>query len=114
MYKEYEPIEQRLVKVMLMNPTQPEIVLAGTPSGFEMFIKQGKQVLKLYTQRKSPRVFRSPNTAINFLAELGAERIVIVIDGLGNWKPDTYINQSSRPKKATAKKKPNRSMAKHE
>jgi hypothetical protein len=103
MYKEYEPIEQRLVKAMLMNATQPEIVLAGTPSGFEVFVKQGKQVFKLYTQRKSPRVFRSPNTAINFLAELGAERIVI--DGLGNWKPDTYVNQSSRPKKATVKKK---------
>ena len=102
MFNDFEPIEQRLVKAMLMNVSKPEIILKGTSSGFEVFVRQGKQLFKLYTQRKSPRVFRAPNTAINFLAELGAERIVI--DGLGNWKPDTYVNQSSRPKRKEVKK----------
>lgn len=103
MCDEFEPIEQRLFKALLLNvKAKPAVVLKGTPSGFEVLVEQGKTLFKLYTQRKSPRVFRSPNTAINFLAELGAERVVI--DGLGNWKPDTYVNQSSRPKRKAAAK----------
>ncbi|WP_150142559.1 hypothetical protein [Candidatus Enterovibrio escicola] len=97
MFEKYEPIEQRLVKAMLKNEIKPDIILLGTSRGFEVFIRHGKKLFRLYTQRKLPRVFRSPNTAINFLAELGAERIVI--DCLNNWKPDSYINQSSRPKR---------------
>lgn len=107
MFEEYEPIEQRLVKAMLKNEKKPEIILMGTSLGFEVFIRHGKKLFQLYTQRKSPRVFRSPNTAINFLAELGAGRIVI--DGLDNWKPDNYVNQSSRPKRNGAKNKQERS-----
>ena len=36
---------------------------------------------------KSARVFRSPGPAMNFLAEMSVERIVI--GGLGHWKADT-------------------------
>jgi hypothetical protein len=101
MFDNFEPIEQRLFKVLLMNVrTKPEIVLKGTSDGFEVFVTQGKDVFKLFTQRKSARVFKSPSTAINFLVEMGADRIVI--DGLGSWKPDTYVNQNSRPKKKKA------------
>lgn len=101
MFKDYEPIEQRLIKAMLMNPVKPEFFLQGTEQGFEVFLRNGKKIFKLYTQRKAPRIFRSPNTAINFLAELGAESIMI--EGLNNWKPDTYVNQNSRSKKKNAK-----------
>ena len=88
MFDEYEPIEQRLFKALLVNiKAKPEVILSGTPEGFEVFLKQGKKLFKLYTQRKSARVFRSPGMAINFLAEMGAERIVM--EGLGNRKPDT-------------------------
>ncbi len=96
MFDEFEPIEQRLVKWMFMNETKPEIVLKGMEKGFEVFVRRGKKLFKLYTQRKKPRVFKSPNTAINFLAKMGAERIVI--DGLGKWRPDSYVNKSSRTK----------------
>lgn len=78
----FEPIEQRLFKALLMNTqTEPEITLKGVSKGFEVFIRQGDKLFKLYTQRKSARVFRSPITAINFLVDMGIERVVI--DGLG-------------------------------
>lgn len=96
MFSNYEPIEQRLIKAMLMNPVKPDFFLKGTVQGFEVFLKQGDKLFKLYTQRKTPRIFKSPNTAINFLAELGAERIII--EGLGNWKPDTEASQRRKTK----------------
>ena len=88
MFDDDEPIEQRLFKALWVTiKAKPEVILSATPEGFEVFLKQGKKRFKLYTQRKSARVFRSPGTAINFLAEMGAERIVM--EGLGHWKPDT-------------------------
>jgi hypothetical protein len=84
MCNEYQPIEQRLVKLLLSNPIKPEIVLIGTPSGFEVSMVHGQQLFKLYTQRKAPRVFKSPDTAMTYLAELGVDRVVV--NGLINWK----------------------------
>lgn len=89
MLKEYAQIDERLLKVVLMGVMQHEILLNGTPAGFEVFIKQNGRLFKLYTQRKSPRVFRSPNAAISFLRGLGVERVTI--NGLGSWNSSSCL-----------------------
>ena len=73
-----------------------EIQVKGSIKGLEIFIKCGANKYQLYTQRGKPRLFRSPATAVNFLAELGADRLVV--EDLSQWDPASYVNQSSRRK----------------
>jgi len=86
MHSDFEAIEQRYIKAMLLNSNKPDIVLYGSEEGFEVFVIQDKRTFKLHTQRKKSRLFRSPTTAIAFLAELGVERVVI--EGLDKWIPE--------------------------
>lgn len=77
----FEAVEQRIIQALLSNESaKPEVVLHGTPEGFEVVLNQGRKRYKLKTQRKNIRRFKSFNTAISFLVKLGADRVVI--DGL--------------------------------
>lgn len=72
------------------------IHIKGSKDGLQVFIKCGANEYQLYTQRGKPRLFRSPATAVNFIAELGADRLVL--EDLSKWNPASYVNQNSRRK----------------
>ena len=70
------------------------VILNGTTNGFEVVLKIKNEIIKLQTQRKKIRYFKSPSTAINYLAGIGVERLCV--EGLDNWTPDSYVNANSK------------------
>jgi len=70
------------------------VFLNGTMNGFEVVLKIKNEHIKLQTQRKKIRYFKSPSTAINYLVGIGVHRLCV--EGLDSWSPDTYVNQNSK------------------
>lgn len=78
MFDKYEKVDQGIFGMLLGNiRVNASVVLNGTPKGFELYLKQGDRVYKLYTQRKKERIFRSANTAFTFLSGYGVSDIQV-------------------------------------
>lgn len=104
MSESIEPIIQSELKKLLDNvDANAALVLSGTPEGFELTLFSNENTYKLVTQRNTPRLFKSPNTVIKFVAEMGSD--IIRIDGLQNWYADSYVTKTSRSKQAVPAKK---------
>lgn len=82
-----EAVEQRLFKALVQNMNYNNVViLKCSEAGFQVILVQGENEYILHTQRKTVRVFKFPNTAISFVADLGVKEIKI--EGLENWHSD--------------------------
>jgi len=90
MFNNFQKVQISAFKALLRSvSSKPSVILNGTPKGFEVYLTRGDDVYKLYTQRKTERFFKSPNTAFTFLDVMGVNDIEVreigkVVGGSGN------------------------------
>lgn len=71
-HKIISDIEQKHLIALLKNEKlKLNFVLIGKEAGFEIVVESKKETYRLFTQRKKPRLFKSPTTALEFLNEIG-------------------------------------------
>lgn len=76
-------LDQRLLAVMLQGDLTPTVSVVGVESGFEIHVERAGKTYKLETQRRSVRTFKSPTTALKWLAEIGVDNVRFI--GLKRW-----------------------------
>jgi len=70
--RDYKPIDHRLFKELINNITKEyEVVLNQTDDGIELTMTLDNIAYVLYTARNSKRLFKSIETAIGYLANVG-------------------------------------------
>lgn len=93
MYNDYEEVDQRVLKAIIRSGFKtPDVILYHTDDGIEVILRDKDVIYKLITSRKQIRLFKSPATAINYLANFGVKRVIH--EGLENWKPDCYVEKN--------------------
>lgn len=74
---EFSKIEQRLFKLIIDSHKKAVVILNAVNGGFELVLKRENEAFKLYTQRNKIRVFKTPNTAVKFLLDMGVKKATI-------------------------------------
>lgn len=72
-----EKIEVKQLVILVESAESLRVLLIGTAEGFELDVMSKGKQYKLFTQRKSPRLFKSPETAFRFLAEVGLDQVEV-------------------------------------
>ncbi|MFK5948020.1 MAG: hypothetical protein QM500_04515 [Methylococcales bacterium] len=75
--RDYKPIDHRVFKELITNISDEcEVVLNQTDGGIELTMTMDENAYILYTARNSKRLFKSIETAVGYLANVGVKSVM--------------------------------------